>query len=530
MPEEAPMLNDESDHPQHVVVERKGKRVVTIDSMRYVDTRNGSDVMVSASYLGVLPARLAAPHRPHAIIGHDGCVGKDGAGIAGLGYLEALGIPAATGAGMSAELGNGDDLYENGVISYVNVFAERAGVTVGMPVKDAAEILLDAVVGDVEPGTRIRREKKEEHDGHAVIVTDSIVFALPEDRGNNVLVTAGHTGRSGGSFVEAVMPYGFISADGGRAKNDSGVSGLKTTEDLGIPGATYDVFTAPIGDAFKAYDEGRISFANAHARARGVYVGQMVKDAAHCMVTKDAVAATSGDVRRSSASPILDRGELAALSPKFAEGLSRVRDVTDTDGALPAYVKALFMAAAACVKGHEPMMERELGRSKRLGLSLPEARGASLAVLISRGEQIYERFAGAVNTVFGESAPHGDQIGGDFEASAEGAVKYFDQYFGFVPSYVQLMAAEAPRALEGYFLMREWALSENPLGSLYVELILCTINAAEYSSRFINVHANGARRAGATEGQLVEAVVCALPVAGVATWLPGADGIEEGRK
>jgi len=528
MPEEAPLLNDEADHPHEIVDESPNGRVITMDSMRYVDARNGRDVVVASSYLGVLPARLAAPHTPRAVIGHDGCVGKDGSGIAGLGYLEALGIPAATAAGMTAELGNGPDLYENGRISYMNILAERLGVTEGMSVKEAARLLLDGVVDDTAPGTRIRREVMEESDGREVVVTDSIVFALPEDHGKNVLVTAGHTGRSGASFVQEVMPWGFISADGGRAKNDSGISGLQTTEALGIPGATFDVFTAPIGDAFKAYADGRISALNSHAQARGVYIGQTVKDAAHCLLVSDAKGTGGTSMRAKSASPILDRGELAALSPKFAEGLARVRDVTDEDAALPAYAKALFMAAAAAVKGHDEQMERELGRSHRLGLSYVEARGASLAVLISRGEAVYELFARAVDSVFGETAPRGTQIGGDYEASADGARAYFTEYFGFVPDYIELMAAEAPRALEGYVLMREWALAENPLGALYVELLLCTVNAAEFSSRFVTVHAGGARKAGASEAQIVEAVVCAIPVAGVAAWLPGADGIAEG--
>ena len=91
------------------------------------------------------------------------------------------------------------------------------------------------------------------------------------------------------------------------------------------------------------------------------------------------------------------------------------------------------------------------------------------------------------------------------------------------------MADEAPRALEGYVLMREWSLAENMLDAKHVELLLCTINAAEFSSRFVNVHANGARNAGATEAEIVESVVCAIPVSGVASWLPGADGIMEGR-
>ena len=103
MTEEAPLLNDESDHPHDIVLEHPQGRVVAMDSARYVDARNaGRDVVVPSSYLGVLPARLIAPHQPRAVIGHDGCIGKDGAGIAGLWYLEALGIPAAAADGMTA--------------------------------------------------------------------------------------------------------------------------------------------------------------------------------------------------------------------------------------------------------------------------------------------------------------------------------------------------------------------------------------------------------------------------------------------
>ena len=40
-----------------------------------------------------------------------------GAGIAGLWYLEALGVPAATADGMTADMGNGEDLYRGGPAS-----------------------------------------------------------------------------------------------------------------------------------------------------------------------------------------------------------------------------------------------------------------------------------------------------------------------------------------------------------------------------------------------------------------------------
>jgi len=252
-----------------------------MDSARYVDSRNeGRDVVVPSSYLGVLPARLIAPHRPRAVIAHDGCIGKDGAGIAGLWYLEALGIPAAAADGMTAELGNGIDLYETGMISRVNILAERAGVSEGMSVKEAALVLLENDPGDVTAGTKIRRESVVTSEtGREIIVTDSIVFALPEDS-NNVLVTAGHTGRSGAKFLLEVSPHGFICSDGGMSKNDAGIAGLEITDKYGLAGACCDAWSAPVGDAFKAYAEGKISACNQTASNRGVVIGMTVQEAA----------------------------------------------------------------------------------------------------------------------------------------------------------------------------------------------------------------------------------------------------------
>jgi uncharacterized protein YunC (DUF1805 family) len=277
------LLEREGEHAQDVVDERDGRRIIVLDSARWVDGRNTDrDVVVPASYVGVLPARMMAIHRPRGIIGHDACIGKDGAGIAGLWYLEALGIPAATADGMSAEMGNGRDLYEEGVISRLNYPAERCGVQVGMPVAEAAALLRDTDTSDTEVGNKIRREIVEEGpNGKRTVVTDSIVWAYPEDEQTSVLVTAGHTGRSGASFLLEANPWGFICHDGGMSKNRSGITGLQTTADAGLPGATIDGMSAPIGDAFRGYAEGTISAVNTPAEARGVAVGMTVKEAAH---------------------------------------------------------------------------------------------------------------------------------------------------------------------------------------------------------------------------------------------------------
>ncbi|MEO2104881.1 MAG: hypothetical protein ABGZ36_04485 [Actinomycetota bacterium] len=281
-------LLESEPHPQEVVVEEGGRRVVTMDSARYVDASNTDhDVVVAASYIGVLPARLMAPHRPRAVIGHDGGIGKDAAGIQGLYYLEALGIPAVAADGATAELGNGQDLYDEGVVSRVNILAEQCGVTPGMPVAEAARRLLATDPSDTGVGTKVRREVVETSPtGRQVVVTDSIIFARPEDRDRNVLVTAGHTGRSGASFLLEFRPWGFICSDGGGAKNDSGTAGLAIVEEHGLAGASVSAMTAAIGDAQSSYVDGIIAACNEPARRRGVAVGMPAKQAAHLLLAE----------------------------------------------------------------------------------------------------------------------------------------------------------------------------------------------------------------------------------------------------
>lgn len=280
------LLERERESEQTIVDERDGRRVVVLDSARWVGEQNrGRDVVVAASYVGVLPARMMAVHAPRGVIGHDARVGADAAGIAGLWYLEALGVPAATADGDTAELGNGPDLYENGRVSYLNFPAERVGVEVGMPVREAALLMRDVDPTDVEVGNKIRREVVEEHpSGRRVVVTDSIVWAYPEDEGRSVLVTAGHTGRSGAKFLLEARPWGFVCHDGGRSKNDSGTTGLWTAQEHGLAGACIDGTTAPIGDAFRGYAVGRISVCNDLAAARGVRPGMAVREAASLLL------------------------------------------------------------------------------------------------------------------------------------------------------------------------------------------------------------------------------------------------------
>src|SRR4051812_17497553 len=75
------------------------------DSITRLDDPKGR-VIVAASHGGVYAAYLAAASGARAVILNDASVGRDRAGIGGLDYLGALGLPAATIAFDSARIGD----------------------------------------------------------------------------------------------------------------------------------------------------------------------------------------------------------------------------------------------------------------------------------------------------------------------------------------------------------------------------------------------------------------------------------------
>ena len=247
----------------------------------------GRDVCVNSSYCGVLPARFIAEVAPKAAIGMDCGIGPEGSAIAGLWYLEALGIAAAVADVMSAHLGDGVDLHDNGVISFLNQPAADCGVAAGMAVSDAALIMLehDAVAASASDITN-RTIMETSPDGRYVIATDSIAFGTDKDTGRNVLVTAGHTGRSAVPYLRRTSPWGFICSDGGRGKDDSGMAGLTIVEADGLAGATADARRARMGSGLSHYHDGIVSAANNPARERGVKIDMPVPEAASLLLAK----------------------------------------------------------------------------------------------------------------------------------------------------------------------------------------------------------------------------------------------------
>ena len=262
-------------------------RVLAMDSAYDVLPANRDrDVVINASYCGVLPARFIAEQHPRGAIGVDCAVGPAGASVAGLWYLEALNIPAAAADVMTVRLGDGVDLHDRGTISFANRPAMDCGVVPGMSVRAAARAMLEndtraPTASDVTNRTVMETAA----DGRQVVCTDSIAFGLPQDV-RNVLVTAGHTGRSAVPYLRKVRPFGFICSDGGKGREDAGVAGLAIVEAEGLAGATVDARIARMGDGLSSYHDGIISAVNTLARAAGVHLGMPAAQAASLLLRR----------------------------------------------------------------------------------------------------------------------------------------------------------------------------------------------------------------------------------------------------
>ena len=283
MPEQVHARNEAG---QVIVLPGSGHDVVAVDSAYHVaEVNRNRDVVVNASYTGVLPARFIAEKHPLGSIGLDCAVGPEGASIAGLWYLEALAIPAATVDVSTVVLGDGVDVWERGVISFANQPARDRGVEAGLTVQEAARLLLAGApelkaASDVTNRTVVLRHES----GRAVVCTDSIAFGAEEDRGRNVLVTAGHTGRSAVPYLRKVAPHAFICSDGGMGRDRSGVAALDVLAAEGVAGAAVDARTARMGDAGSSWRDGVISAVNNLAAEAGVEVGMSCQDAAALLV------------------------------------------------------------------------------------------------------------------------------------------------------------------------------------------------------------------------------------------------------
>ena len=114
------------------------------DTATKLGPEHDGQVVISASHGGLYAAYLAARAGVRGVILNDASVGKDEAGIGGLGYLDDIGLAAATIGHDSARIGDGRDAAARGRISHVNRTALGLGCAPGQSAMDCARIMTAA--------------------------------------------------------------------------------------------------------------------------------------------------------------------------------------------------------------------------------------------------------------------------------------------------------------------------------------------------------------------------------------------------
>ena len=217
----------------------------------------------------------------------------------------------------------------------------------------------------------------------------------------------------------------------------------------------------------------------------------------------------------------------AEIDTGFSRAYASYFDTIRADAAISARYKLLFLACCAAARGVRGRVGSAMHLAVDAGLQPDEAWAGALTMLMSRGDPAFSAMADALGDVDDSRHVHEGPLEGPHEGpiDVDAAKAYFERAFDAVPPAVQLLADHAPTLMAGYAAMRSWALEHSPLSSLHVELLLVAVNVADYQDRLAEIHARGARSQGATEAQLLEAVICAVPVAGLPAHISGSNAI-----
>ena len=250
---------------------------MTAESVTRLDGVAGH-VLVAGSHGGIIAAYLGAKAGVHALVLNDAGIGKDRAGIAGLGYLEGIGLAAAAVDCMSARIGDGEDMLARGIVSHANIYAALCGVAAGQSCREAAERLRGAAPPRSGPPPYSEGRWRLGAGPPETWALDSVGKLLAEDAGR-ILVIGSHGALQGGRPETAlgVEAAAAVFNDAGLGADRIGITRLPVLSARGIPAAAVDCMSARIGDGRSMWETGRLSHLNAVAEARGAAPGMAVQ-------------------------------------------------------------------------------------------------------------------------------------------------------------------------------------------------------------------------------------------------------------
>ncbi|MEO8144904.1 MAG: hypothetical protein ABI654_11885 [Betaproteobacteria bacterium] len=264
--------------------------VVVAESVTRLDDVAGK-VVVAGSHCGVIAAYLGAKAGAHALVLNDAGLGKDRAGIAGLSYLEDIGMAAAAVDCMSARIGDGEDMLARGVISHANSFAALCGVVAGQSCSEAAQRLRGAGERRSGPPPYTDGRWKVADGPPEVWALDSVGKVESADAGR-ILVIGSHGALHGGRPESAlgVDAAAAVFNDAGLGADRIGITRLPVLGARGIPAVAVDCMSARIGDGRSMWETGVILHINAPAAALGATRGMAVQQFATACIAAHTAA------------------------------------------------------------------------------------------------------------------------------------------------------------------------------------------------------------------------------------------------
>jgi len=266
-----------------VVDETAAGRVVCVDTLSFATSANAGDVVCAGSHSGrVNIEALLRIVKPRGVVASDGGMARDRSGISGLARLEDADVAGAAVDTMSARIGDGPSVHDDGVISHANTAARALGVEAGMTARDAARRLTRAGPPRALAGALAHETPRvlDEIAIGRVVCVDTLSFVTSGNAGD-VVCAGSDSGRVNiETLLRIVKPRGVIASDGGMARERSGISGLALLDDAGVAAAAVDAMSARIGDGRSTWQDGVVSAVNARADRAGVMVGQPARVAA----------------------------------------------------------------------------------------------------------------------------------------------------------------------------------------------------------------------------------------------------------
>jgi hypothetical protein len=232
-------------------------------------------VIASGSHAGRYAAAVVLAAGVRAALLNDAGIGLRRAGVAGLEVLQDADLPAVAVDHDTARIGHASDTLD-GVLSASNGAARALGCELGMPARQAAQLLCGAeraTAARVAVPVTARSLIDAAHP--AIWACDSASLVRDDDVGS-ILMLGSHGGLVGGSAARALRTDA-LAAVFNDAGGSAGTTRLPALDRRGIAAATVSAHSAAIGDGLSTYHEGVLSAVNQTAAEMGAEVGMTAR-------------------------------------------------------------------------------------------------------------------------------------------------------------------------------------------------------------------------------------------------------------